>query len=87
MALVCLLLHVRSKVSFDPNIFTDGFVAFVVGHSQTGHAVEIFSPDGKCQHRLADIPINGSNFQSLVIALVDNGIFSCGSARYTVCNR
>ena len=53
-------------------------MAFVVGGDQTEHAVEIFSPDGKCQHRLADIPINGSFYHIPVLALVDNGILSCG---------
>ena len=76
--LVCLLLQVRSKASFDPHSFIGGFVAIVVGGELNGTAVEIFSPDGKCQHRLADIPKNGSYYHIPVLALVDNRILSCG---------
>ena len=85
MRLVCLLLQVRSKASFDPNLFTDGFVAFVVGGELSG--VEIFSPDGKCQHRLADVPINGSYYHFPVLALVDDGILSCSGHTLTKVHR
>ena len=50
----------------------------MIGGEPSGRAVEIFSPDAKCQHRLADIPINGNYYHIPVVTLVDDGILSCG---------
>ena len=39
--------------------------------------MEVFSPDGKCQHQLASIPVNGSYLHYPVLAYIDGKILSC----------
>lgn len=54
-----------------------GFVALIVGSGGHGPAVELYSPEGKCQHRLSDIPIEGDSFILPVLAYIDGKILSC----------
>ena len=59
-----------------------GFVAFVVGGG--GHdEVEIFSPDGNCQHRLASFPL--SPIRQPVLAYIDNQVLACGGVTNKDC--
>ena len=51
-------------------------MALVVG-GNTGPVVEVYSPEGKCQHRLSDIPIGGTAFNTPVLAFIDENIFAC----------
>jgi hypothetical protein len=53
-----------------------GFVALVVG-GVFGPFVEVYSPEGKCQHRLTEIPIGGTKLHYPVLALIDEQIFAC----------
>ncbi len=54
-----------------------GYVALIVGSSDQGPAVEVYSPDGKCQHRLADIPVGGAYLHLPTLAYIDGKILSC----------
>jgi hypothetical protein len=54
-------------------------VALVVG-GEYGPFVEVYSPEGKCQHRLSDIPIGGNSFYFPVLALIDENIFACAGS-------
>jgi hypothetical protein len=47
----------------------------VVGGSQSGKKVEVYSPDGMCQHNLAPLPVS---LNEPVPAYIDNDIFVCG---------
>lgn len=53
-----------------------GFVALIVG-GKYGPAVEIYSPEGKCQHRLPDIPIGGSYLRIPILSYINGKIMSC----------
>jgi hypothetical protein len=57
-------------------IFFKGFVALVVG-GDVGPSVVVYSPEGRCQHRLPDIPIGGTQLHYLVLAFIDEKIFVC----------
>ena len=52
-----------------------GFVALIVGGD--GPAVEIYSPEGKCQHRLPDIPIGGIYLHIPTLSYINGKIMSC----------
>ena len=54
-----------------------GFVALIVGGDSYGPAVEIYSPEGKCQHRLPDIPIRGSFLHIPTLSYINGKIMSC----------
>ena len=54
-----------------------GFVALIVGGDMYGPAVEIYSPEGKCQHRLPDIPIGGSYLVLPTLSYINGKIMSC----------
>ncbi len=54
-------------------------MALVVGGNDT--SVEVFSPEGKCQHLLSSIPIGGAKYHIPVLAYIDEKIFAC--AGYT----
>ena len=54
-----------------------GFVALIVGGDMYGPAVEIYSPEGKCQHRLPDIPIGGSYLVLPILSYINGKIMSC----------
>jgi hypothetical protein len=51
-----------------------GFVAFVVG-GYDHKEVELFSPDGNCQHKLASTPLA---MVEPVLTLIDDKILACG---------
>jgi hypothetical protein len=51
-------------------------VALIVGGLR-GSSVEVYSPEGKCQHLLSDIPIEATYFKQPVLAFVDNKIIAC----------
>jgi len=54
-------------------------VAFVVGGDPHGSSAQLYSPNGKCRHRLAQIPIGDSRYWHIpALALVENGIVACG---------
>jgi hypothetical protein len=55
---------------------TSGFVAFVVGGS-VHKEVELYSPEGNCQHSLAQIPVSGSQSYEPVLAYIDDKILAC----------
>ena len=55
-----------------------GYVALIVGTNEFGPAIEIYSPDGKCQHQLAHVPIDGTLFHLPAIAYINGKILSCG---------
>ena len=57
-------------------ISATGDVAFIVGGNGLT-SVEVYSPEGKCQHRLSDIPIEGDSFMLPVLAYIDGKILSC----------
>ena len=52
-------------------------MALIVGSIGYGPAVEVYSPDGGCQHRLASLPIGGLFHFSPTLAFVDDKILSC----------
>jgi hypothetical protein len=54
-----------------------GYVALIVGSSDQGPAVEVYSPDGMCQHRLADIPVGGAYLHLPTLAYIDGKLLSC----------
>ena len=54
-----------------------GFVAIIVGGAGVGPAVEIYSPEGKCQHRLPDIPIGGIYLHIPTLSYINSKIMSC----------
>ena len=54
-----------------------GFVALIVGGDRYGPAVEIYSPEGKCQHRLPDIPIGGISLHIPTLSYINGKIMSC----------
>ena len=54
-----------------------GFVALIVGGDGYGPAVEIYSPEGKCQHRLPDIPIGGIYLNIPTLSYINGKIMSC----------
>jgi len=63
---------------------TSGFVAFVVGGF--GHKeVELYSPDGTCQHSLAPFPVSGSEYFEPVLAFMDEKILACGGRQNKNC--
>ena len=48
--------------------------------------VEVFSPNGGCQHILAPIPIKGQpTFPKAVLAYIDDMIYVCGSLNNKHC--
>ena len=55
-----------------------GQVALIVGAFGFGPAAEIYSPEGNCQHQLADLPINGTFLHNPTVAYIDGKFFSCG---------
>ena len=64
-----------------------GYVALIVGGVGHGPAVEVYSPDGKCQHQLASIPTGGLYQYVPTLAYIDGKILSCagiGSGNATV---
>ena len=65
--------------------FTEGHVALIIGgESETGPAVEVFSPDGKCQHQLANIPISTLTLHLPALGYVEGKIISCGGVRVRI---
>jgi N-acetylneuraminic acid mutarotase len=58
---------------------TSGFVAFVVG-GNVHKEVELYSPEGNCQHSLAPIPVSGSESYEPVLAFTDEKILACGGS-------
>ena len=58
-------------------LYFEGQVALIIGTLGLGPAVEVYSPDGKCQHQLANIPIEGSTLRLPTIAYIDGKILSC----------
>jgi hypothetical protein len=60
---------------------TSGFVAFVVG-GNNHKDVELYSPDGNCQHSLSPIPVSG--YES-VLAFIDDKILACGGLENKNC--
>ena len=58
--------------------FNSGHVAFVVGGSNNKN-VEIYSPDGNCQHKLYPIPFQTqSSLYGPVVGYIDEKIYVCG---------
>jgi hypothetical protein len=55
---------------------TSGFVALVVGGNDHKE-VELYSPEGNCQHNLAPIPVPGSQSHEPVLAYIDEKILAC----------
>ena len=56
-----------------------GQVALIVGsNSRFGSAAEIYSPEGNCQHQLANLPVNTTNLLIPTVAYIDGKILSCG---------
>jgi hypothetical protein len=51
------------------NFFNSGEVAFIVGGDGTT-SVEVYSPDGKCQHSLAPIPVETPGKQQGVDVMI-----------------
>ncbi len=47
------------------------------GHVSAGSSVEVFSPEGKCQHLLANVPVGGSHWHIPVLAYIEGNIFAC----------
>jgi hypothetical protein len=64
------------KHSSNPN----GQVAFIVGNVRTSDEVEIFSPDGKCQHSLATLPI--AILPNPILFMFDEKIITCADTVY-----
>ena len=65
-----------------------GQVALIIGTSESGPAVEVFSPDGNCQHQLASIPALVTSWSYPTIAYIGGNILSYGgdkSVSYTIC--
>ena len=60
-----------------------GYVALVVGGGS--QVVELYSPEGKCQHRLADLPQDILIQDAPVLMLLNKQIFSCGGNRVPFC--
>jgi len=54
------------------------YVALVVG-GQSSKSVELYSPSGKCQHKLADIPIADNQFYTPSLAFINDKIIACPS--------
>ena len=54
-----------------------GFVAVVVGGPDEKTTSEVYSPNGKCQHKLPNIPFDGL---SPVLALINETVFACNPA-------
>jgi hypothetical protein len=54
-----------------------GFVAFVVGGNGNAgiQRVELYSPDGNCQHNLSSVPVE---LYEPVLSHIDDKIFACG---------
>ena len=79
-------LHI-TKTGVEQNCFAlfSGQVALIIGGtSPNGPTVELFSPDGKCQHQLADIPTRGTYLYGPALAYIENKIFSCGGRGYGI---
>jgi hypothetical protein len=59
-------------------LFSERFVALVVGGQNNG-SVEVLSPDGKCKHQLADVPLGSYEpfFHIPVLAYIDGKILAC----------
>ena len=55
-----------------------GQVALIVGTNGFGPAAEIYSPEGNCQHQLANLPVNTTNPLIPTLAYIDGKILSCG---------
>ena len=55
----------------------EGQVALIIGGTASGPSVELYSPDGKCQHRLPDIPIGGLYYDRPALAFINDKILSC----------
>jgi hypothetical protein len=55
---------------------TSGFVAFVVGGNDHTE-VELYSPEGNCQHNLAPIPVSGLESHEPILAYIDDKILAC----------
>ena len=53
-------------------------MALVVG-GQSTRSVELYSPSGKCQHRIADIPIVGNQLYTPSLAFINDQIIACPS--------
>ncbi len=51
--------------------FVLDYVALVVG-GQYSKSVELYSPSGKCQYKLADIPITDNQFYTPSLAFINN---------------
>jgi len=57
-------------------------VALVVGGDPAGPSVEVFSPEGKCQHLLSSIPIGGPALHIPVLAYIEGNILACAGHSY-----
>ncbi len=54
-----------------------GFVALIVGGSD-GATVEVYSPNGDCQHQLPNIPSVSGYLRYPTPAYIDGKLLSCG---------
>ena len=52
-------------------------MALVVGGDELGPSVEVISPDGKCQHRLPDIPAGRPFLDTPTLPYIEDNIFAC----------
>ena len=54
-------------------------MALVVGGDPNsgGASVEVFSPEGKCQHLLSSIPVGGTYLHIPVLSYIGGNIFAC----------
>ncbi len=61
-------------------MFFSGYIAFILGGSS--NVVELYSPEGKCQHKLANFPIST---QHLTPMFWKGQVFVCGGFSNTKC--
>ena len=64
-------------------IFQLGYVAFVLGGSLLD--VELYSSEGKCQHKLASLPSISISFNDPVMVLINNQVLACGGSNSYTC--
>ena len=71
---LCFYLHLSLKSGY---VISGGFVALVVGGNDFGVCVELYSPEGKCQHSLSEIPTGSTFLHSPTLAFIDEKIYAC----------